>query len=174
MSVSDILAAARGAAAKPAADKTVESTSEKAPTKAAGESPGKQMSVAEILAAARGAAGPAAAAPKPASTPAEVAKTEKVKASSVNAKPPAEVKPDPQKMSVEQILAAARAGGSGSSSAQPDASPKSPPTAKAVPQQSQAETVVAEVAPAANKSKHSGPLPTSTAEILAFCRKTDG
>ena len=159
LSTADILAAARakkGAAedAKPKAEKGKPST-------------------ADILAAARGEK-------KAASAKASDAPAAKPAAKKSDSAP---AKAEPKKMSTADILAAARAG---TSAAKSDAAETAAPPATEseaeveVETKSERETKVdhaetaaeEKVAPSGSVAK--GDLPTSTAEIIAYCRRVDG
>jgi hypothetical protein len=202
MSLQDILAAARGGT-KPA--DSAATTSEKtvppapaAPAAAAAKLDPKKMSVADMLAAARGSAkgeaAPTPAAPPAAPLAAPPAKSPATASAKAEPKPAASAAPaatqklDPKKMSVADMLAAARgsAAGTGAATAVP-ATPKSAPPAAPAP------AAEAETEPAANEDSDvesagggaeaaaDGPKklsaaekPNSTDEILAYCRRVDG
>ena len=146
MSTADILAAARGDAAAPAAKPQPAASK---PTAQAADP--KQMSTADIVAAARGKA---SSAPSAASKPANPAAEPKAAAAQA----------DPKKMSTADILAAARGGAPASTSETPPAAaPAEEPTAASNAQ------------PAADSkpSAAAGPLPTETADVIAWCREHD-
>jgi hypothetical protein len=136
------------------------------PSKAAAGAPPKagKPSVAEILAAAR--AGKAAA-PTTAQPPAEKAPA---------AEAPAKPKVDRSKMSVADMIAAARTGGA--AGAAPPAKPQAEP---APPQEPEAEEVAAAPTPAPKVTASIPPKATekidkskmSIDEILAWCRQHD-
>ena len=140
-------------AKKPAAKKPAAKKADAKP--AAG---GGGMSVADMLAAARGEKSGGGA---PTAAP---AKTE-----SAPAKAAAPAKPAAGKMSVEEMLAAARAEKSA------DAAPAAAVVEEAPapePVEEPAAEPVEETPAAAPTAK--GDLPTDTAAIIEFCRKTDG
>lgn len=134
--------------------------------------------MADILAAARANKG-AASTPAPSPTKAAAGKTAAQSPSSTAAGP---AKLNPAGMSVADILAAARSNKEGGTSATAKAPPaKSEPVAK-VPPVAKAESVP-ESAPVVEPSptpKVSSPVagtkkdvPKTTAEIVAYCRRTD-
>lgn len=170
----DILAMARGKAAP-----------EKQADKAAAKP--KDAGTADILAMARG--GAVAKSEKPAEKPAakKPSSTDDILAmargkAAVKVQPAA-AKPDAEKpaakkpSSTADILAAAR-GKKAAPSEPPPEEPSVPdetlsdPEPVEVPESSQ-ELDVPEVEEATAPAAESGPLPTDTAEILAFCRKRD-
>jgi hypothetical protein len=154
----------------------------KSPAKAAPAAAPKagKPSVAEILAAARAgkATAPAPAVPK-ASAEAATAPAKP------QAAPPAEpAKLDRSKMSVADMLAAARAGGAGGAAAAPKA-PASAPAVKAKPDAAPAQEVpvadesIAEATPAKEAGAPAGKIRRvdksgmSIDDILAYCRQHD-
>jgi hypothetical protein len=150
-SVEDILAAARAGGSPNAESKPALAKSD------AAEKPAAKMSVEEMLAAARGnksaeakaetkSEAPAKAAPAPAPSPSQ--------------KAPAAAAKSPASMSVEEILAAARAG-------KATAPAEEPVAEELAAEEPAAEEPVAESAPPA------GDLPTETDDILAYCRAND-
>jgi hypothetical protein len=195
-SVADILAAAR-TGAKPATAKAEAPAAEAkaaAPAAKAAVDP-KKMSMADILAAARGGA---KAAPKaeaateaaPAKSgekksTAELMEAGRVKPADAGVPPlggpknPPEggtptAKVDPSKMSVADILAAARGKG-GAPAAKPAAPPKSEPVAEAAPEpvaEAPAEEAPAAAATAGGAKSMKDAFKT-VAEIVAYCRKVD-
>lgn len=164
---------------------------EKKPAAAAAKPPASKMSVQEMLAAARGqksgdAAQPSGAA-QPAAQPTSMS-TADVLAAARGQKPattaePAETRSEAapataaksaQAMSTAEILAAAR---SGKSAAQANAPA---PAAKAVTQAPVTETPISESVPAESATPAAvaettprADLPTTVAEIVAFCRQRD-
>jgi hypothetical protein len=132
-------------------------------TKAGGNA---KMSVAEMLAAARGGGGGGAAPAKPAAPKAKAGAPAKPAAPKAAA-PGAPM--DRSKMSVADMLAAARAGGGGGAAAAPAA-------------EEAAEAAPAKAAPAAKPAKAAAPKPAggrvdrstmSVAEMIAYCRSAD-
>ena len=170
MSVADVLAAARGnAPAK--ADKPAAKAPAKAGTSTSAKQDPKSMSVQDMLAAARAeksGGAPAAEAKPRRATPAAEPKAE---ATPSSAKKTIET-PD---MTVEQMLAAARAekrGGGSATTPQPKAAtPAKEPESKQAEVREDAQPPAPE--PAAAKDSSDGPLPTETAEIVAWCRERD-
>jgi hypothetical protein len=143
------------AAAKPAAEK---------PAAANPAAAGKQ-STADILAAARAKKGTA-----PAAAPA--AKAAPVEAPATKSAPAA--KPAGAKPSTADILAAARGKGAAPAAAAPVAKKPDPKPAAEEPAEAPeavAEASVIKAEPA--KKAAGGPLPTTTAEKIAYCRKVD-
>jgi hypothetical protein len=134
--------------AKPAATSKPAAAAKPVAAKPAAGKPGAaKPSTADILAAARGKAGSAAAA-TPAASPAPA--------------PTAAAKP---KLSTADVLAAARGAKVAAASPAKEAEPASEPEADEPP---------AAVAPAAKAAKPAaGPLPTTTAEKIAWCRAHD-
>jgi hypothetical protein len=170
--------AAKAEAAPAAAKTPAKEKPQAAPAKATGK-----PSVADILAAARGGK---AAAPKPAGEAASAAGTAPAKA----APPPAPAKPaaakvDRSKMSVADMLAAARAGGAGGATAAP--APAAKPKAPAAPAAEEAtaaeEEAMEEAAveapaaavptPAAKSSEKIDKSKMSIEDMLAWCRQHD-
>jgi hypothetical protein len=172
MSVQDILAAARGkpastggtaAPAKPAKEET--------PAKPEAAKPAGQMSVAEIMAAARAEkAGGAAAAPKSEAKPKPAAKPSEESSSLKMETPQAK---SPASMSVAEILAAARAEKGGG--AAPSAPPVEEPTVEEPASEEAIEPKATPAPPPAEPAEKAPPgeLPTTTAEIIAWCRQHD-
>jgi hypothetical protein len=180
-SVADILAAARSAdssaKAKPSA--TAAKPEPAAQSAKAAQAGSQKMSVSDILAAARAEKGSAKAAPqsKPAPATAQKSSTPVPKEPTASPAGKSTGRVDPQKMSVADILAAARSEKKGvprqavaaeESITQPvtaDTGPAAEPdeTAKS----SDVQSSVATNKPAAGK------LPTSTADIVAYCRQRD-
>ncbi len=157
--------AAKTAAAKPAAP--VAKPAAAAPT-------GGKPSTADILAAARmkkGTGEPVAA--KPAAPVAPTAKATPPKPA-----PAAKTEPG-KKMSTAEILAMARGKGvTAATASAPASTVKKPPTPeKAAPEKTEepaAETSpVVEPAAKPTAKGPAGPKPTTTADIIAYCRKTD-
>ncbi len=112
---------------------------------------GGKSSTADILAAARAKAGGAAAATKPAA-----------------AKPAAPAaKPAGAKLSTADILASLRAKG-------PASAPAADPAAETEAEEAPAAAATAEkVAAKKPAAKAAGPMPTTTAEKIEFCRRVD-
>ena len=169
MSTGDILAAAR-------AKKAAATTESKAP---AGK---KTPSTADILAAARGEkqTSTAKVADQPGAEPA------------AQQAPPVAKPADAKRMSTADILAAARGGAAGQPPSEPDAEAESAEVATEAPSgtsqepqdeaitAAESETVAEADAPQAEESSAggapapAGELPTTTAEIMAYCRRVDG
>jgi hypothetical protein len=195
-SVADILAAARGGA-KPAAkaEAAPAAAAPKVPTAAKAAVDPKKMSMADILAAARGGAkaapvAEAATAPMEKKSTAELMEAARTKPAGAGVPPlggpkkppeggtpaPAPAKVDPAKMSVADILAAARGKGGGAAAAAP-APPKQSPAAKPEPEpEPAAETPVEEAVPAeaaAGSIKSMKDAFKTVGEIVAYCRKVD-
>lgn len=142
-------------AAKPAAVKPVAAAAKPAVPAASGS----PMSTADILAAARAKKGTAPPAAKP--TPA--------------AKPAAA---PGQKLSTAEILAAARGRAAPTAGAAPAAAapakqkPAPEPAAEEEPAE-EAVAIASKPAPAKTAAKPAGPLPTTTAEKVEYCRRVD-
>jgi hypothetical protein len=157
------LAAARGSTPAAKSDATQPVTAESnrdGSAKPAKQKPadGKKMSVEEILAAARaGSSAKTADSPAPAQEP--------TKPSSVS-------QLDPKNMTVEQILAAARGSSSAAPAVKAASSPKPSPAVQVAAEPS--PQPIAESAVQVAEAQPTGPLPTDTAGILAFCRQRDG
>jgi len=168
MSVADMLAAARGnksattdskpaknAKSMPVADVLAAARKPSGGSAPAAKLDPKSMSVADMLAAARSNKAPSDAADS--ETPAVVAVMESARRPSENATPaPAGKKADPKSMSVADMLAAARGEKSG------------PPSPEPVEDAVETETAVPAVVAASD-----GPLPTETADMIAYCRRQD-
>ena len=189
-SVADILAAARGGGKT-----TVKAGPQQGanappavvtPAAAKGAVDPKKMSMADILAAARGGtkAAPkaeAAAEAAPAKSAEKKSTAELMEAGRVRdeAKTPAKpaaapAKVDPSKMSVADILAAARGKG-GAAAAKSAAPSKAEPVAEAAPEpvaEAPAEEAPTEEAPAGGAKSMKDAFKT-VAEIVAYCRKSD-
>ena len=117
------------------------------------------MSVEEMLAAARSEKGGGATAPaKPKAKPDKTAATP----------PSAAAKADPKKMSVEEMLAAARAEKSGGAQSKAPAA-EAEPVAEPEPAAPAEEPAVT----ADDAVPAKGDVPTDTAGIVEYCRKTD-
>ena len=175
MSIQDVLAAARSGSAPaqgkqtPAQPKDKPKAEPKAPTAAKADT--SKMSVADVLAAARAGKGGATAKPtakEPSSTKAAVsAKKDSPPAAGSKAV-------DASKMSVADVLAAARGEKSGEAPAPTkEAEPKSAAPQAEVAKQESAATVPAEQKAPAEKKAPAGDLPTETADIIAWCREHD-
>ena len=81
---------------------------------------------------------------------------------------------DPSKMSVEEILAAARAEKQGGAAA-PAAEPETPPVETTSETTSEEASSEPSATPAESaKSGSSEPLPTDVEGIIAYCRRVDG
>ncbi len=159
MSVAEMLAAARSekSAEAPAPErKETPNVQEKKPEP-------KKMSVAEMLAAARGEkSGDAAAAP---TASASASTSDKEATPAVNPKSDVPKKDTPKKMSTADILAEARgklASSQPAEATEPKAAATATATAEPAGQQPQQE------------QKTDSRLPTTTAEIAAYCREHDG
>lgn len=170
MSVADILAAAKANKAAAPAAKAEAKAEAPAAMPAAAPAGGKGMSVADILAAARTKPG-AAPAEKPAAAPAKPA--------AVPAAPAAIS--DPKKMSVADIIAAAKGNKPGAAPAAAAPVAKAAPTAEPVqepePVAEEPEAAPAAAAPAraaGGDGKKSKKDAFKTAEeMVAYCRKVD-
>lgn len=180
MSVQDILNAARGgtkaAPPPPPAPQQPAATQPSAPAEKAAASAGA-MSVAEILAAARGQKAAGAATPAKAEAPSPAAPQAQPSEQTAAVKMETPAAKDPKQMSVAEILAAARAGKSAApaASAPPTAPPpevaQEPPAAP--PRPAAAQPARAQPAPSAPAAPPAGELPTTTADIIAWCRQRD-
>jgi hypothetical protein len=155
----------------PAAAKTpAKEKPQAAPAKAAGK-----PSVAEILAAARGGK---AAAPKPAGETASAAGTAPAKAAPTPAPAkPASPKVDRSKMSVADMLAAARAGGAAGPTAAPapvakPQAPKAPAEEESPAEDAAVEAPAAPIA-AAKSTEKIDKSKMSIDDMLAWCRQHD-
>lgn len=191
MSVADVLAAARAgkSTSAPAAGTeppVTAKTPETAASPAAQKRDAATMSVAEVLAAARGVKSGATSPAKPAAPPKPTQPEVAPKPAPTKAKATRTSTGgiDTSEMTVEQMLAAARA--------QKGVAPRKPPVAAPVtspaipPAAAAAEPAVRPVTTAAKPrgaeptpraeaapSGKDGPLPTKTAEIIAWCRQHD-
>jgi hypothetical protein len=188
MSVADILAAARGGGAPSAKAETSSAkvappqskTAEAAETAPAAKPAAtkvdvSKMSVADILAAARGGGAAAAGAQAPAAaTPSAKSAPE---APAAPTAPPAAQQVDASKMSVAEILAAAR-GQASSPAATPAAIHSAPEVTAETAAPPSPTKQPSDVTMVASKSERAAtdetPLPTATADIIAYCRKRDG
>lgn len=166
-STADILAAARAkkvggdtaAAATPGVAVTSDATGQKPPP--------TKPSTADILAAARaGTAGRTTGSPpRPAASVENPAATAKTDA--------AAQQPEPAQSKTADILAAARAGKAGGDAAKSTTVTTGPEAEEAAARPMPASTPATAKRTAAKRATRSD-LPTQTAEILAYCRKTDG
>jgi hypothetical protein len=170
-SVADILAAARGGA-KPATAAEANPVAKAAASTAAVVDP-KKMSVADMLAAARGQKA------APAATPASKPAPETSKPAAAIAAPVAEAAPaklDPKKMSVADMLAAAR-GQKSSPAAAPQATSTAAVVIEPEPTEVTSPATHVDVEPALTSAAASGPVDRTkmdVAAMLAYCRKVDG
>ena len=174
---------------KPEGEKAASKTAAKAPAKPAAEAAkaapatggatGKP-STADILAAARAKGGGAAAAPKPAAgakpSTAEILAAARAKGGAA-ATPPAQPAATPAaKPSTAEILARARAGKAAAVPASDTADPAETPTQEAsVDADTPVASKPASSPPVGGKpaAAAKGPLPTSTADKIAWCRAHD-
>jgi hypothetical protein len=164
--------AAKPAAAKPAAGEKKASAAELAraqgAAKPAAAASVKKSSTADILAAAR-AAKAGGATPAGSATPAPAAKPAAKPAAA-----PAGAEPG-KKLSTAEILAAARAkkaAGEAAAAAPPPAEPAPVELADA-PHVTHEVGTESPIAPSASHAAGAGPLPTTTAEKIAWCRQHD-
>ena len=170
MSVEDVLAAARGGESSTAAEPAAKSDPSK-------------MSVEDVLAAARGnapAAKSSVAADKKEDATSSLAdqleaarKPKSAAAGGSSGSAPSSI--DPKKMSVDEILAAARANSpaapaeaSPAEASPADTSPADTSPAEAAPAETEEAPTESQAAPAAD-----GPLPTDTQAIIEFCQQRD-
>ncbi len=165
-SIAEILAAARS---KPGGAPAAAPVAQAKP--AAAPAAGKKLSPAEILAAARANKAGAASAP---AAKTEAAAAPKPVAAAKPAAPAPAAKADPKKMSMAEILAAARGNKTGAAAAAPAAAP--PPAAEPVAEEPAADepaVPLATPAPAAALGGGKKAPVSSYAEMIAHCRKVD-
>jgi hypothetical protein len=133
-----------------------------APAQAAGKQPAAKMSVQEMLAAARG------------KQPAATKTADAASGTGQSAAAPPAAKPAAA-MSAAEILAAARAGKPPTKPAPAKPAPTKPVAAKATPEPVAEEPAAAEpvTKAAVADTTTRADLPTTVAEIVAFCRQRD-